>query len=46
MRGTTYYQRDREVILNKVKGYYRNSRDELKAKEEINKENYLKKKKV
>ena len=29
---TSYYQRNREVILNKAKDYYRNNRDELKVK--------------
>ena len=32
MRETTYYQRNREVILNKAKDYCRNNRDELKIK--------------
>ena len=30
MSGTTYYQRNREVILNRANEYYRNNRDELK----------------
>ena len=32
MSRTTYYQRNREVILNRAKRYYRNKRDELKVK--------------
>ena len=32
MSGLTYYQRNREVILNRPKDYYRNNRDELKVK--------------
>ena len=32
MSGTTYYQINREVILNRAKDYYRNNRDELKVK--------------
>ena len=32
MNETTYYQRNREMILNKVKEYDRNNRDELKVK--------------
>ena len=32
MSETTYFQKNREVILNKAKDYYRNIRDELKIK--------------
>ena len=32
MSETTYYQRNRAVILNRAKDYYRNNRDELKVK--------------
>ena len=32
MSETTYYQRNREAILNRAKNYYRNNRDELKVK--------------
>ena len=31
MSGTTYYQRNREVILNRAKDYYGNNRDSLKV---------------
>ena len=32
MSKTTYYQRNREVILNRTKDYYRNNQEELKVK--------------
>ena len=32
MSETTYYQRSREVILDRAKDYYRNNRNELKVK--------------
>ena len=32
MSRTTYYQRNREVILNRANEYYRNNRDELKVR--------------
>ena len=32
MSATTYYQRNREVILNRTKDYYRNNRGGLKVK--------------
>ena len=32
MSETTYYQRNRAVILNRAKDYYRNDSDELKVK--------------
>ena len=32
MSETAYYQRNREVILDRAKDYYRNNRDELKVK--------------
>ena len=32
MSGTTYYQRNRKVILNRAKDYYRNNRNELRVK--------------
>ena len=37
----TYYQRNRDVILNRVKDYYENDKE---SKQEINTETYLKKK--
>ena len=32
MSGTTYCQRNKEVILNRAKDYYRNNRDGLRVK--------------
>ena len=47
MNGTTYYERNREVILNRAKDYYKNSKELLREREQkINTENYLKKKKI
>ena len=37
----TYYQRNRDVILNRVKDYYENDKE---SKQKINTETYLKKK--
>ena len=37
----TYYQRNRDVILNRVKDYYKNDKE---SKQKINTETYLKKK--
>ena len=39
----TYYQRNRDVILNRAKDYYENDKG---GKQEINTETYLKKKKI
>ena len=30
MSGTTYYERNRDVILNRVKDYYKNNRELLR----------------
>ena len=47
MSETTHYQRNREVILNRVKNYYDNNKEFLREKEQkINTENYLKKKNI
>ena len=43
MDNTTYYQRDRDVALNKAKEYYKNNNKRLNNKQEINIEAYLKK---
>ena len=32
MSGTTYYQRNREVLLNKAKQYYKNNKKVLREK--------------
>ena len=46
MSETNYYQRNREVILNKEKYYYENNKELLREREQkINTESYLKKKK-
>ena len=46
MSGTTYYQRNREVILNRAKDYYENNKELLRERAKINIDNYLKKKKI
>ena len=46
MSETTYYQRNREVILNRAKDYYENNKELLREREKINTENYLKKQKI
>ena len=33
MSGTTYYQRNREVILNRAKDYYENNKELLSERE-------------
>ena len=48
MSETTYYQRNREVILNRAKDYYESKKELLRERErerekKINVENYLKK---
>ena len=46
MNNTTYYQRNREIILNRAKGYYENDKERLKEQAKINIETYQKKKKL
>ena len=47
MSETTYYQRNREVILNRAKDYYKNNKELLREREQkTNEENYRKKKKI
>ena len=46
MSETTYYQRNREVILNRAKDYYENNKELLRETAKINTENCLKKKKI
>ena len=36
MSGTTYYQRNREVILNRAKCYYKNNKELLRESAKIN----------
>ena len=44
MSGTTFYQRNKEVILNRARDYYENNKEVLRERDqEINIENYLKK---
>ena len=51
MSEATYYQRNKEVILNRAKDYYENNKELLRERErereqKINTENYLKKKEI
>ena len=47
MNETTYYHRNREVILNRAKDYYEYNKELLRERgQKINTENYLKKKKI
>ena len=46
MSETTYYQRNREVILNRAKDHYENNKKIIKREQKINTENYLKRKKI
>ena len=42
----TYYQKNRYVIINRAKDYYKNDKERLKEQERINTKTYLKKKKT
>ena len=47
MSETTYYQRNREVVLNRAKDYYEINKEILREREQkIYAENYLKRKKI
>ena len=46
MSETTYYQRNEKVMLNRTKEYYENSKEVFSEKQEINKDNYHKMKKI
>ena len=51
MSGTTYYEKTRDMILNRATDYYENNKEILRERErereqKINIENYLKKKKI
>ena len=47
MSETTYYQNNREVILNRAKDYYENNKELLRERaQKINTENHLKKKEI
>ena len=45
MSKTTYYERDRETILNRANDYYENNKEKLIKRQETGIENYQKKKK-
>ena len=40
MNNSTYFQRNREIILNRAKDYYENDKERLREQEEINIETY------
>ena len=42
----TYYQKNRDVILNRAKDYYENDKERLRESQEINTETYLNKEKT
>ena len=46
IKKVTYYQRNKESILNRVKDYYHDNIERLKKEQKSNIENYLKKKKI
>ena len=46
LSATTYYQRNREVMLNRANKYYENNKEVLREKTKLNIEYYLKKKKI
>ena len=46
MSDLTYYQRNRDVILNRAKDYYENDKERLREQTKINIETYIKKKNI
>ena len=46
MSETTYYERNRDVIVNRAKDYNKNDKERLRVMREINTEIYWKKKKT
>ena len=46
MSGITYYQRNREKMLNRANKHRENNKEVLREKAKINIDNYLKKKKI
>ena len=47
MSETTYYEKNREVILNRAKYYYENNKELFTERDQkINIENYLKRNKI
>ena len=46
MSETTYYERNRDVIVNRAKDYNKNDKERLRVMREINTEIYWKRKKT
>ena len=46
MSETTYYQRYRDIMLNRAKNYYENNKELLREREKINIDHYQKTKKI
>ena len=46
MSETSFYQRNRDVILNRAKDYYKNDKERLRDNGRDKYRNYLKKKKI
>ena len=46
MSETTYYQRNREVILNRAEDYYENNKELLRERAKNKYREYVKKKKI
>ena len=46
MSNTPYYQRNREVILNRAKDYYKNNTERLRDQEDKNKKREYGKKQI
>ena len=40
MNNTTYYKKNREIILNRAKDYHKNDKERLKEQAKINIETY------
>ena len=45
MGGTTYYQKNKDVILKRIKDCYENNKEDWEIKQKVDIETYLKKKK-
>ena len=46
MSEITYYQRNRDIILNRAKEYYKNNKELLQNKQKINIDHYQKMTKI
>ena len=46
MSRSNYYERNRDLILNRAKDYYENNKELLRERAKKNTENYLKMKKM